>query len=89
MSDGGIVLNLFQINTITSYLDGSVVYGSNIQTADKLRAYFKGYLSTSNGQLPTNYMNLNMANPTEIEASTDLRWDISNLSVRSLNLEAY
>ncbi|GMH46196.1 hypothetical protein BSKO_14164 [Bryopsis sp. KO-2023] len=62
-----------QINSITSFLDGSVVYGSSLDVADKLRAHYKGFMSTFNGQLPTNSMGLTMNNPTDVEESGDLR----------------
>ncbi|CAK1543838.1 unnamed protein product [Leptosia nina] len=48
-----------QMNTVTSYLDGSVVYGSDAKTATKLRTYSGGRLKEENkrqckkGFLPT------------------------------------
>ncbi|CAD7700698.1 unnamed protein product [Ostreobium quekettii] len=62
-----------QVNTITSYLDGSVVYGESLEKADKLRAHYKGKMSTFNGMLPTNFMGVTMANPAGVEKDTDLR----------------
>jgi hypothetical protein len=41
-----------QINTITAWLDGSQVYGSNSQTAANLRTFSGGKLKTSEGNLP-------------------------------------
>lgn len=40
-----------QVNTITSYIDGSVVYGSDIATADSLRTFEGGRMLTSDGDL--------------------------------------
>src|SRR5207237_6701908 len=38
-----------QVNTITSFVDGSQVYGSDAATADKLRTHAGGRLKTSPG----------------------------------------
>jgi hypothetical protein len=38
-----------QVNTITSWLDGSQIYGSDAATADKLRTHVGGRLKTSPG----------------------------------------
>src|SRR5207248_7866085 len=38
-----------QINTVTAWLDGSQVYGSDTATADKLRTHVGGRLKTSPG----------------------------------------
>ena len=40
-----------QVNTITSYLDGSVVYGSDEETAASLREFEGGRMLTSEGDL--------------------------------------
>ncbi|KAK3279214.1 hypothetical protein CYMTET_12890 [Cymbomonas tetramitiformis] len=57
-----------QINGITSFLDGSVVYGSSFEWASKLRAYRDGKLLTSDGNLlPWNNMGLSMANDVNRE----------------------
>lgn len=41
-----------QINQITSWIDGSMVYGSSQQTADRLRTFSGGRLIESEGGLP-------------------------------------
>jgi hypothetical protein len=41
-----------QITDITSWIDGSMVYGSDKATADSLRTFVKGQLKTSAGNLP-------------------------------------
>src|SRR5207248_832194 len=38
-----------QVNTITSWMDGSQIYGSDAATADKLRSHVGGRLKTSAG----------------------------------------
>src|SRR5439155_16095009 len=38
-----------QVNSVTSFLDGSQIYGSNATTADKLRTHLGGRLKTSPG----------------------------------------
>ena len=40
-----------QINQITAFLDGSMVYGSDAETADLLRAHIGGRMETSTGDL--------------------------------------
>jgi peroxidase len=40
-----------QLNTITAYIDGSVVYGSDTQRAAALRTFSGGLLKTSEGEL--------------------------------------
>ncbi|MEM9587120.1 MAG: peroxidase family protein [Planctomycetota bacterium] len=40
-----------QVNEITSFLDGSMVYGSDQATADSLRSFQRGRLATSDGDL--------------------------------------
>lgn len=40
-----------QINEISAFLDGSVIYGSDVETADALRAFEGGLLATSEGDL--------------------------------------
>lgn len=40
-----------QVNSITAYIDGSMVYGSSTETADSLRTFVGGQLKTSEGNL--------------------------------------
>lgn len=40
-----------QVNTITAYIDGSMVYGSDEETANSLRSFEGGRLLTSDGDL--------------------------------------
>src|SRR5204863_2303687 len=42
---------LQQVNSVTSWLDGSQIYGSDAATADKLRTHSGGKLKTSAGNL--------------------------------------
>src|SRR5689334_20252418 len=58
-----------QVNVITAWLDGSMIYGSNATTAAALRTFSGGLLKTSGGNLlPLNNLptlpggTLNMAN---------------------------
>lgn len=41
-----------QVNQITAWIDGSMVYGSDQATADSLRTFIGGKLRTSSGNLP-------------------------------------
>ena len=62
-----------QINQITSYIDGSNVYGSDAEKGEGLRAHFGGFLVTSDGSnnvadgsgdfLPFNTLGLENASP--------------------------
>eukprot|EP00803_Ostreobium_quekettii_P004461 evm.model.scf_599.13 EVM.evm.TU.scf_599.13 scf_599:68855-70425(-) len=61
-----------QVNVITSFLDGSVVYGESLDKADKLRSHYKGKMSTYNDMLPLNSMRLEMENPAGVEQDTDM-----------------
>ena len=55
---GTIPIPRWQINSITSYIDASNVYGSDKATADLLRTFADGKLATtSGGQLPTTNSN--------------------------------
>ena len=62
-----------QVNVITAWLDGSMIYGSNAATAAALRTFSGGLLKTSDGNLlPLNNLatlpggTLNMANDAHI-----------------------
>jgi hypothetical protein len=68
-----------QVNTITSFLDGSMVYGSDTQTAKELRTMSGGLMKTSTGNmLPLNDTAtlggppLNMANDAHIFPDNEL-----------------
>src|SRR5205814_8847966 len=68
-----------QVNTITSFLDGSMIYGSNATTAAELRTMSGGMLKTSDGNLlPLNDPAtlggpaLNMANDAHIVDESQL-----------------
>jgi peroxidase len=67
-----------QVNSITAWLDGSMVYGSDATTAAKLRTHVGGRLKTSgNNMLPLNddgtgQALLSMANDAHIVPSTQL-----------------
>lgn len=41
-----------QLNQITAWIDGSMIYGSDQETADSLRTFEGGHLATSEGDLP-------------------------------------
>lgn len=81
-----------QINTITSYLDGSVVYGSDALTAYYLRSHYRGKMEMYNNELPKNSYDLPMANPahhvrtTELRAAGDVRANVHPilLAIQSL-----
>lgn len=60
---------------VSAYLDGSVIYGSDGDTASKLRTYVDGKMMTYNNQLPLNIMNLDMLfNLKTIENQVYLRY---------------
>lgn len=71
-----------QINTITAYIDGSGIYGSNSTRADDLRSFIGGRLLAQSGPdgplLPYNTFGLENANPlhlpeTSLFAAGDVR----------------
>ncbi len=70
-----------QINQITSYLDGSQVYGSSAVRADALRSHVGGRLLTSPGNLlPLNTLGLpngsdGMGDPAQFYVAGDVRVD--------------
>jgi hypothetical protein len=58
-----------QVNAITAYIDGSSVYGSDLERAHFLRSGEGGKLKTSAGNLlPFNTENLENANPFGVDA---------------------
>jgi peroxidase len=60
-----------QVNSITSYLDGSMIYGSDATRAAALRTMVGGRLKTSDGDLlPLNTMGLANDNPIGAPASS-------------------
>ncbi|HZZ27738.1 MAG TPA: peroxidase family protein [Pirellulales bacterium] len=59
------------VNKITSYIDGSMIYGSDAATAAALRTFSGGLLKTSAGNLlPYNTMGLNMADNIGVPEDT-------------------
>jgi peroxidase len=64
---------LNQVNTITAYIDGSQVYGSDATRAAALRTFSGGHLKTSAGDLlPLNTLGLANANDAHIVAGDQL-----------------
>lgn len=62
-----------QINDITSYLDGSAIYGSDQNRENALRTFSDGLMKTSPGNnLPLNTANLLVENDTEMLPNTEL-----------------
>ena len=78
-----------QINSITAFLDGSAVYGSDAARALALRTLEGGHLKTSEGNLlPYNTLGLTMdnqlgADPTTLFAAGDVRAN-ENIELTSL-----
>jgi hypothetical protein len=62
-----------QVNTITAYLDGSMIYGSDATRAAALRTFTNGLLKTSAGDLlPYNTTGLPNANDAQIFPDDEL-----------------
>lgn len=62
-----------QINDITAYLDGSMIYGSDATRAAALRTFSGGHLKTSDGNLlPLNTNGLPNANDAHVEPDSAL-----------------
>jgi hypothetical protein len=62
-----------QVNDITAYLDGSMIYGSDLARANALREFSGGRLLTSDGDLlPYNTMGLTNANDAHIFSAEQL-----------------
>ncbi|MGD9723015.1 MAG: peroxidase family protein [Pirellulales bacterium] len=60
-----------QINDVTAYLDGSMIYGSDATRAAALRTLQGGRLKTSDGNnLPYNYLNLPNDNQLQVPYDT-------------------
>jgi hypothetical protein len=62
-----------QVNTISAFLDGSMVYGSDATRAEGLRSFTGGHLKTSDGNmLPLNTAGLANENATHITPDNEL-----------------
>ncbi|GMH33879.1 hypothetical protein BSKO_01713 [Bryopsis sp. KO-2023] len=67
-----------QINTVTAFLDGSVMYGSSEEVAYSLRSFYKGLMLTDAGaMLPDNHVGIHMEHFAEIpKAAGDVRANV-------------
>jgi peroxidase len=74
-----------QINNITAWLDGSMVYGSDATTAASLRTFSGGRLKTSDGNLlPTDASGFFLAGDTRVNENPELT-SMQTLFVREHN----
>ncbi|XP_063857990.1 dual oxidase 2-like [Scylla paramamosain] len=60
-----------QINQVTSFIDGSVIYGSSKEESDELRAFSGGLLKVQRGPANTQIL---MADTNQIDCKTSGRF---------------